>query len=145
MTYISKALKATIIVAILSGCVSAPTWTDNGIGELVTSSGRIVCYTDANIIDGERMEGTICATHESNFFGGGEPEIKFGPWGKKFMSALASETTEGISRDYNEKTVLLKCTPIMSTDQKYETGRDCTVTINQQHMVTAKITFGPKQ
>jgi hypothetical protein len=139
-----KLLNVAMVLTTLSGCVSAPTWVNKGPVELTTSSGRITCYTDANIIDGERMEGTLCASNESKFFGGGEPVIKFGPWNRRFISALASETTNGITRDYNGKQVLLKCAPIKASDQQKEMGRDCVVTINKQRIISAKIIFGPQ-
>jgi hypothetical protein len=136
-------LSIAITLMTLSACVSAPKWINNGPIEITASSG-ITCYTDANIIDGKRMEGTLCATSESGIFGGGEPKIKFGPWRQHFISALASETTNGINRDYKGKQVLLKCAPVISTDLKIEVGRDCTVTINQQNIVSAKFIFVPR-
>lgn len=141
MGSISRTLSLVTTVIVMSGCATSPTWTNHGVGALKTSSGMIVCYTDANLIDGERMEGSLCATHESGFLGGGEPEIKFGPWGRKFMSAKASETTEGVRRDYRGKAVLLKCAPVLSEDQGRELGRDCVVTVNDQHLVSAVVHF----
>src|SRR5690606_4519346 len=132
-------LACSIALVALSGCVSPPTWLNKGTGQLTTASGRIVCHTDASIIDGERMEGTLCASHESNFFGGGEPKIHFGPWGRKFMSGLASETTTGITADYQGKKVLLQCDPVLNSDSK-EIGRTCRVTINDQPLVSANVT-----
>lgn len=134
------ALTAAIITT--SGCATAPTWGNKGPGEFTTSKGRITCYTDANMIDGERMEGTLCATNESNFLGGGEPEIQFGPWNTRFIRALSSKTTAGINKDYNGKNIFLKCDPILTADLQKEIGRNCSVTVNNQNLVSAKINFG---
>lgn len=134
-------LAFALATVTLAGCVAAPTWINRGPTDLVTGSGLISCYTDANIIDGERMEGTICATPESGFFGGGEPEIYFGPWNRKFMKEPASTTTAGITRDYQGKKVFLQCNPVLSTDEKTEIGRDCKVTINGQLIVSANVIF----
>ncbi|SIS23308.1 hypothetical protein SAMN05428955_3443 [Pseudomonas sp. 7SR1] len=87
------------------------------------------------------MEGTICATPESGFFGGGEPEIYFGPWNRKFMREPVSATTEGVQRDYKGKKVLLQCDPVFARDNKTETGRACKVTINGQLLVSANVVF----
>lgn len=84
----------------LAGCVTALTWVNRGPAEIVTGKGLMSCYTDANIIDGERIEGTIYATPESGFFGGGKPEIYFGPWDQKFMNEPDSKTTSGVQQDY---------------------------------------------
>jgi len=131
----------TLASVTLSGCVSAPTWVNRGPADIITGKGLISCYTDANIIDGERMEGTICATPESGFFGGGEPEIYFGPWNRKFMKEPAGKTTAGVQRDYQGKKVFLQCDPVLARDNKTETGRACKVTINDQLLVSANVVF----
>ncbi|MBK5535293.1 hypothetical protein JFT91_22350 [Pseudomonas sp. TH08] len=132
---------AALAAVTLSGCVTAPTWTNRGPSTIVTAKGMISCYEDANIIDGERMQGTICATPESGFFGGGEPEIYFGPWNRKFMKEPASTTTAGVTRDYQGKTVFLQCDPVLAPGTKTETGRACKVTVNGQLLVTANVEF----
>ncbi|WP_139835876.1 hypothetical protein [Pseudomonas sp. R16(2017)] len=134
-------LASALATVALAGCVAAPTWVNRGPTDLVTGKGLISCYTDANIIDGERMEGTICATPESGFFGGGEPEIYFGPWNRKFMKEPASTTTAGVTRDYQGKKVFLQCNPVLGTDKKTEIGRDCKVTVNDQLIVSANVIF----
>ncbi|WLH82502.1 hypothetical protein [Pseudomonas sp. FP2338] len=128
----------------LSGCVTPPTWTNRGTLKLVTANGRIACDEDANIIDGKRMEGTICATNESGFLGGGEPEILFGPWNRKFMKEPASTTTAGVTRDYKGMKVFLQCDPVLAPDSKIETGRRCKVTVNDQLLITADVVFQKK-
>ncbi|MHB2138332.1 hypothetical protein ACX64L_10330 [Pseudomonas monsensis] len=132
---------AALAAVTLSGCVTAPTWTNRGPSTIVTAKGMISCYEDANIIDGERMQGTICATPESGFFGGGEPEIYFGPWNRKFMKEPASTTTAGVTRDYQGKKVFLQCDPVLAPGTKTETGRACKVTVNGQLLVTANVEF----
>ncbi|MGE8179284.1 hypothetical protein [Pseudomonas fluorescens] len=134
-------LASMIAVATLAGCVTPPTWTNRGPIELATEKGRIACYTDANIIDGERMEGTLCATAESGFFGGGEPEIYFGPWNRKFIKEPVSKTTVGITQDYQGKKVFLQCEPVLGSDKKVEIERKCKVTINDQLLVSANVTY----
>lgn len=131
----------TLASVTLAGCVTAPTWLNKGPAEIVTGKGLISCYTDANIIDGERMEGTICATPESGFFGGGEPEIYFGPWNRKFMKEPVSKTTAGVQREYEGKKVFLQCDPVLARDNKTEIGRACKVKINDQQLVSANVVF----
>lgn len=131
-------------VAVLSGCsqFKPETWVNRGAVTMeASSSGLLYCYDDANIIDGERMVGTLCGAPTSGFFMHGEPEISFGPWNRKFMSALASETTKGVERDYKGKRVLLKCTPVLGGGGRVEIGRDCSVSVNDQHLVSAKFIF----
>lgn len=99
------------------------------------------CYTDANIIDGERVEGTICATQESGFFGGGEPEVYFGPWNRKFMKEYASATTAGVAQDWNGKKVFLQCAPTLAIDNKTVEKRFCKVTVNDQLLVSATVKY----
>lgn len=132
---------STLVVTTLSGCVAAPTWVNRGPVELEVWNGLMNCYTDANIIDGERLEGTICATQESGFFGGGEPEIYFGPWDRKFMKEYASTTTAGVTRDWNDKKVILQCEPKLGADNKTITERFCKVTVNNQLLVSATVKY----
>ncbi|MGC4008758.1 MAG: hypothetical protein QM805_07130, partial [Pseudomonas sp.] len=63
------------------------------------------------------------------------------PWNRKFMAALVSETTSGVERDYEGKRVFLKCAPITGADNATEVGRDCTVSMNDQQLVSAKFMF----
>lgn len=135
---------SAITLALLGGCAAykPETWVNRGPTTIDASkTGLIYCYDDANIIDGERMVGTLCGAPTSGFFMQGEPEIKFGPWNRKFMSALVSETTKGVELDYKGKRAFLKCIPVLGTDHKAEIGRDCTVTMNDQHLVSAKFIF----
>lgn len=130
--------------ALFSGCAQfkPETWVNRGPVTMDASkTGLLYCYDDASIIDGERMVGTLCASPTSGFFMQGEPEIHFGPWGRKFMSALVSETTNGVERDYKGKRVFLKCSSILGADNRTEIGRDCSVSVNDQHLVSAKFTF----
>ncbi|WP_415844924.1 hypothetical protein ACMYUJ_19305 [Stutzerimonas zhaodongensis] len=73
----------------------------------------------------------------------GEPEIQFGPWGMKFMKELVSNTTQGVEYDYQDKRVRLQCSPVLNSAGQ-ETGRDCTVTMNAQHLVSATFLFVPQ-
>ncbi len=130
-----------LAAATLSGCVTPPTWVNRGPVDLDVWNGLMNCYTDANIIDGERMEGTICATQESGFFGGGEPEVYFGPWNRKFMKEYASAATAGIAQDWNGKKVFLQCAPTLATDNKTVTTRFCKVTVNDQLLVSATVKY----
>ncbi|MCJ1884711.1 hypothetical protein LNN38_07620 [Pseudomonas sp. LA21] len=133
-----------VSVTVLGGCAQfkPETWTNRGPATMEASdTGLLYCHEDANIIDGERMVGTLCSALTSGFFMHGEPEIKFGPWNRKFMSALASETTKGIERDYEGKRVFLKCTPVLGGSSRTEIGRDCSVSVDEQHLVSAKFIF----
>ena len=145
-TQIRSLAACTLAAATLLGCAATPkaTWTNKGPVEIATERGRIACYTDANIIDGERMEGSLCATAASGFFSDGEPEIYFGPWNQRFMQVPVSQTTAGVTVPYKDKTVFLQCKPLASTDSKVEASRDCKVTINNQLLVSAKVTYPSK-
>lgn len=135
---------SAIVITLLGGCAlpQPETWVNKGPVTIDASkTGLIYCHEDANIIDGERMVGTLCATPTSGFFMKGEPEIKFGPWNRKFMAALVSETTSGVERDFKGKRVFLKCAPITGADNTTEVGRDCTVSMNDQQLVSAKFMF----
>lgn len=130
------------IMAVLSGCATAPTWTNRG-HQVVESkaSGRISCAEDAQIVDGERIPAAICGAPVSGWLGDGEPKIQFGAWNMRIMGALASETTEGVGRPYGGKVYFLKCDPTYSTDKKVEIGRDCKVTVNGQLLISAEFIF----
>ncbi|MCY1547678.1 hypothetical protein D9M68_837470 [compost metagenome] len=130
-------------VLLLTGCVGyePETWINRGHVTIDASgTGRIYCYDDANLINGERIVGTLCGTPTSGFWMQGEPEISFGPWNRKFMKALVSETTQGVARDYKGKSVLLKCSSVLN-ENNTEIGHDCTVTISEEHLVSAKFIF----
>ena len=142
-----RSLVACMFSAVtLFGCAATPkaTWTNKGPVEIATERGRIACYTDANIIDGERMEGSLCASAASGFLSDGEPEVYFSPWNRRFLQVPISQATTGVTAPYENKTVFLQCTPLASTDSKVEAARDCKVTINNQLLVSAKITYPPK-
>lgn len=125
----------------LSGCVSAPTWTNIGPTDLDVSNGQAACHVDANMIDGERIEGTLCSTYESGFFGGGEPEIYFSPRNHRFMREPVSTTTIGVAKDWQGKHVFLQCIPTFAADGKTVQKRFCKVTINDQLLVSATIKY----
>lgn len=130
-----------LATAALSGCVTAPTWTNLGPVDLDVSNGRTACHIDANIIDGERVEGTLCSTYESGFFGGGEPEIYFAPQNRRFMQEPASTTTAGVAKDWKGKRVFLQCDPTLAADGKTVEKRFCKVTINDQLVVSATVKY----
>ena len=137
--------KSTCVIAFataaLSGCISTPTWTNLGPVDLDVSNGLTACHIDANIIDGERIEGTLCSTYESGFFGGGEPEIYFGPQNRKFMREPVSTTTTGVTKDWKGKNAFLQCTPTFAVDGKTVEKRFCKVTINNQLLVSASFKY----
>lgn len=144
-----KIMKTPQLVALasatllISGCIShkPETWTNRGPVTIDASkTGLIYCYEDANFINGERIVGTLCGEPTSGFWMQGEPVISFGPWNRKFMKVLVSKTTQGVEQSYEGKPVLLKCSPILN-ESNTETGRDCTVTISGQHLVSAKFIF----
>lgn len=130
-----------LVTAALSGCIAAPTWTNLGPVVLDVSNGRTACHVDANLIDGERVEGTLCGTYESGAFGGGEPEIFFAPQNRRFMQEFVSTTTTGVTRDWKGKTVFLQCTPTLAADGKTVEKRFCKVTMNDQLLMSATIKY----
>jgi len=130
-----------LTTAILSGCVAAPTWTNLGPVVLDVSKGRTACHVDANIIDGERIEGTLCATYESGAFGGGEPEIFFAPQNRRFMQEYVSTTTAGVAQDWKGKRVFLQCAPTLAADGKTVETRFCKVTISDQLLISATVKY----
>lgn len=137
--------KSTCVIAIaaaaLSGCISTPTWTNLGPVDLDVSNGLTACHVDANIIDGERIEGILCSTYESGFFGGGEPEIYFSPQNRKFMREPVSTTTTGVTKDWKGKKAFLQCAPTFAVDGKTVEKRFCKVTINDQLLVSASFKY----
>ncbi|UUD65727.1 hypothetical protein D16iCDA_08775 [Pseudomonas seleniipraecipitans] len=131
-------------LAVVAGCAryEPQAWVDRGSVDIAaTGIGLIYCYEDANIIDGERIVGTLCGEPTSGFFSKGEPVVSFGPWGRKFMRTLVSDTTAGAQAEYEGKRVLLKCSVVTAPDGKTEVGRDCLVTMNEQRLVGAKFIF----
>ncbi|WP_041706145.1 hypothetical protein [Pseudomonas fulva] len=135
-------LVLTLSLTALAGCVTPPTWTNRG-HEIVEISGRgmITCYTDANIIDGERMEGALCATPASGFLSDGEPEILFGPYGRRFIRMLASESTVGAEREWHGTRFFVQCEPIESVNSRSVPDRKCSVKANGQHLMSATFVF----
>lgn len=101
----------------------------------------ITCYTDANIIDDERMEGSLCAHPTSGFWGDGEPEIYFGPYGRKFIKVVASETTAGVQREWQGIRFFVQCDPIESANGRPVPDRNCSVKANDQHLMSATFIF----
>lgn len=142
---IFKAVALSTILAAgttLAGCGTPATWVNRGHPTLESkSSAHRVCWDDANIIDGKRLTGTICAAPVSGWMSDGEPRFELAVRGMRFMNALASETTNGKERDFEGKQVLLKCSPVVGKDSKTEVGRDCTATVNNQPLIGATFIF----
>lgn len=135
-------LVLALSLATLAGCATPPTWINRG-HETVEIAGRgmITCYTDANIIDGERMEGALCATPTSGFLSDGEPEILFGPYGRKLIRILVSESTAGKEREWQGKRFFVQCEPIESANGRAVPDRNCSVKANGQHLMSATFIF----
>ena len=130
------------LVSILSGCAAyQETWLDRGHGDVVLRNDRIHCYSDANLIDGERLGGTICATRTSGFLGDGEPRIEFGPYGRKLMWVLATDSLKGKDAEWHGIKLHLQCTKILSESTEKDIGRNCKVTANAQHLMSANFIF----
>lgn len=139
---ISLAISA-IGVSLLAGCAMRPpaTWTDKGTGAIATQKGFINCYTDANLIDGKRTEGTICATPATGFLSDGEPGVFAGVgYGQPFKLEI-SKTFQGFKLPFGDRTGLLKCAPLKTEPGKIIPESVCTLTLNDQKLVSAKIIF----
>lgn len=135
-------LVIALSLATLAGCVKPPTWTNLGHKTIeIAGNTMITCYTDANIIDGERMEGSLCAHPTSGFLGGGEPDIYFSPNGRRLIQVVASETTAGVRREWRGIKIFLQCEPIASANGRSVPDRKCNVKANEQHLVSATFIF----
>lgn len=148
--YFSKArfaLSIVLGVSALTGCAVGPqaTWTDKGPGAIATRRGFVTCYTDANMIDGQRAEGTLCATPVSGFLGDGEPTVisRIG-YGQQYTLEL-SKTLTGFKLPLGEKTGLIKCESMKTVPGKAVPESSCTLTVNGQKLVSAKIIFDGMQ
>lgn len=134
-----------IILGFLSGCAAnQPTWLNHGHGTVMVEKSMIHCYTDASLIDGERLEGMLCATNSSGFLGDGEPELKFGPWGRKLIIASATDSLNGVERQWHGIDFYLRCEKILSDKSGDDIGRNCSVKANNQHLMSASYFFTPK-
>ncbi len=128
----------------LTGCTVGPqaTWTNLGPGGIATKRSQIACYTDANIIDGERVEGTLCAFPTSGFLSDGEPTViaRMG-YGQKYTLEF-SKTLAGFELPFGDKKGVLKCDPMKTEPDRTMPESFCTLTVNGQKLVSAKILFG---
>ncbi len=139
---VTTKLAIALSLATLAGCATPPTWTNLGHKTIeIAGKTMITCYTDANIIDGERMEGSLCAHPTSGFLGDGEPEIYFSPWNRRLIKVVASETTSGVQRDWRGINIFLQCEPIESANGRPVPDRKCNVKANGQHLVSATFVF----
>lgn len=144
--HVRPAAACLLAAAALFGCVAIPeeTWTNLGPSNLVTEAGKIVCYTDANIIDGKRIVGTLCATPRSGFLSDGEPQVLAGVNYRQPFRIDLSKATKGEQLPFGDKTGLLECEPDEADGEKSTPVKFCKVTINGQALVSAKITFAYK-
>ncbi|MFL1386045.1 hypothetical protein ACI77F_00015 [Pseudomonas tritici] len=144
LSKVSSLLVCLLGAATLAGCTVGPqsTWTNLGPGGIATKRGQIACYTDANFIDGKRAEGTLCATPTSGFLSDGEPTViaRMG-YGQKYTLEL-SKTLSGFELPFGDKKGILKCDPMKTEPGKTIPESFCTLTVNGQKLVSAKILFG---
>ncbi|AKF46306.1 hypothetical protein ACQJ22_01060 [Pseudomonas fragariae (ex Marin et al. 2024)] len=140
----THALAVSVLGAsLLTGCSVGPkeTWTNKGDGVVATRSGFVTCYEDANLIDGVRTVGFLCGSATSGFMMDGPPEVEaVVGYGRGYHVEL-SKTLTGMKLSFGEQTGILKCDPL-----KIEPGRTipqsfCTLTLNGQKLVSAKILF----
>lgn len=138
-----SAAACLLAVTTLFGCSTAPkdTWVNKGPSEIVTSPTQRVCYSDANIINGERVFGMVCAIPKSGFMGNGEPMILAGPAYHLLTKVLFSDAAKGANVPLYNKTGLLQCTPLKAKVGSSFQESLCTVTVNGQMVVSTKITF----
>lgn len=148
-----KIVKQTVLLAsifgALAGCVASPTWVNHGHGTVNVDSDRIHCFTDAAMIhgikdEGVRVEGELCAVRSTGFRGDGEPELRFGPWGRRLIQASATESLSGVEREWRGAIFNLQCEKILSEATGNDVGRNCKVTVNNQHLMSASYLFTPK-
>jgi hypothetical protein len=134
---------SAIGVSLLAGCAMQPpaTWTDKGTGAIATRKGFITCYTDANLIDGKRTEGTICATASTGFLSDGEPGVFAGVAYSRPFKLEISKTYQGFKLPFDDQTGLLKCDPPKTEPGKTIPESVCTLTLNDQKLVSARIIF----
>lgn len=130
----------------LFGCATTPkeTWTNKGPSEIVTKQGQRVCYSDANIIGGERVFGMLCATPNSGLLNEGEPLILAGPAYHRLFKAGFGETTKGMDIPLGDKTGRLQCDPFKADANESSPESFCRITVDGQMVVSAKITFADK-
>jgi len=134
------------VVVALSGCAAyQETWLNRGHGNVVIKDDHIHCYSDANLIDGERLGSTICATRTSGFLGDGEPRIEFGPYGRRLMWTLATDSLKGKDAEWHGINFHLQCTKISSESTGKDIGRNCKVTASAQHLMSANFIFSPEE
>ncbi|QXH54392.1 hypothetical protein [Pseudomonas maumuensis] len=134
---------SAIAISLLAGCAITPpaNWTDKGTGTIATRKGFINCYTDANLIDGKRTEGTLCATAVTGFLSDGEPGVFAGVgYGRPFKIEI-SKTFQGYKLPFADQTGLLKCDPLKTEPGKTIPESICTLTLNDQKLVSARIIF----
>jgi len=130
------------VVALLGGCVAAPTWTNRGHQVVEAKrSGIITCVSDAQIVEGKRIDAGLCASPNSGWMNDGEPKIQFGPWNMRLIVALESETTRGVEAEYDGKKYFLQCSPTFNADKSEKIGLDCKATVNGQLLVSAEFIF----
>lgn len=148
MPFVRTHVAAVSVLAslALSGCAMKPaeTWTNLGPSKIVTESGRYVCYTDAQIVDGKRMLGNLCATARSGFLGDGEPEIWAGTGYRMPFKFPLSTAIKGTMVPLDDKNGFLQCEPLKSEPGKVARETFCKVTINDQVLVSAQVVFEGK-
>ncbi|MCD5970801.1 hypothetical protein [Pseudomonas quasicaspiana] len=130
----------------LGGCAMQPaeTWTNLGPSRIVTEGGQYVCYADAQIVEGKRMRGNLCATAASGFLSDGEPEIWAGTGYRMPFKFPLSTAIKGTMVPLDDKDGLLKCEPLKSDTSKATRETFCKVTINDQVLVSSEVVFQGK-
>ncbi|WLG31886.1 hypothetical protein PSH85_16105 [Pseudomonas simiae] len=144
--FIRAAATCLLAATTLLGCASAPkeTWTNKGPSEIATDRGQRACYSDANIIGGERVFGMLCAAPINGLFTDGDPVIMAGPAYHRLFKVHLSETTKGINVALGDKTGLLQCAPLKTQADKSAPETACKITVDGKMVVSTKITFADK-
>jgi hypothetical protein len=129
---------------ILAGCATKPeeTWTNLGPSKIVTEGGRYVCYTDAQIIQGERTLFNLCATPNSGMMSDGEPQIWAGTGYRMPFKYLLSQAVKGdvVPLDGADNGQL-KCEPLTHAAGSTAPETFCAVSVKGQVVVSAKVVF----
>lgn len=133
---------------ILSGCATPATETNTktnyGPGKVVVKDRSYVCYTDAQVIDGELTNVNLCGRSHSGFtFGKNEPQIWAGTGNRMPAAFPLSEAIRGTEVPIKGKRGLLKCDPVEQLTSTSARKTFCKVTFNGQVIVSAQVIFEP--
>ena len=142
--------RLTIVTALasllLSGCTSYPqeTKTNYGPGKVDVVTREYVCYTDAQIIDGERTSVNLCGRSHSGFSFDYQPQIWAGIGNRMPAKFQLSDAIQGAKVRINDHFGFLKCDPLQQASGDAARETFCKLTLNDQVIVSAQVIFEPR-